>query len=99
MGFSWKISHRFIDNLESPSGDPMAIKYPGTCIPGAVGYIINPSAAKILCETYDKTYDAADLAINTNNIPIYYHSHLMGRALVESDGKVSMTKTNFWDKP
>jgi hypothetical protein len=77
----------------------MAIKYPGTCIPGAVGYIINPSAAKILCETYDKTYDAADLAINTNNIPIYYHSHLMGRALVESDGKVSMTKTNFWDKP
>lgn len=99
MGFEWKLSHCYLKYLTSPDGNPVAIPYTGTCIPGAVGYIIKPDAAKKLCEVYSTSYDAADLAINTNNVPIYYHSYLMGRALVKSDGKKSMTKTAFWDKP
>lgn len=96
MGFEWKVSHGYLKYLENPTGNSRVIKYKGTCIPGAVGYAIKPNAARTLCEVYADTYDAADLAINTNNVPVYHHSHLMGRALVKADGKVSMTKTNYW---
>lgn len=98
MGFEWKKSHKFLPFLDNPTGEPCAIEYKDGCVPGAVGYAIKPEAAKALCKKYSKTYDAADLAINTNNVKIYHHSHLMGRALVKADGKQSLTKTKFWDK-
>lgn len=65
-------------------------------MPGAVGYGIKPHAAKKLIETYKHTYLPADNAINKFEVEIEIHSHLIGRAAEEEDGKKSLTKLNNW---
>jgi GR25 family glycosyltransferase involved in LPS biosynthesis len=66
-------------------------------MPGAMGYAIKPHAAKKLLEIYKNTYLPADNAINCYHIKMEITTHLMGRALVDEDGKKSLTRTTFWE--
>jgi GR25 family glycosyltransferase involved in LPS biosynthesis len=84
----------FLDNPADVA--PAAVLFIGPCLPGAVGYGISPKAAKKLVKEYSKTYTAADSAIRSSLINIQIHTHLIGRALVEADGKVSLTKKRDW---
>jgi glycosyl transferase family 25 len=93
---SWLIDSKEL--LVEPTGNPVAKSYKGSCMPGAVGYGITPAAAKKLVKEYRKTFIAADSAIRSSLVDIKIHSHLMGRALIETDGKVSLTKYKKWLK-
>ena len=93
---SWKDIHNQ-DIEEEPKISPTALSVNIPCLPGAVGYAITPNAAKKLIDEYKNTYTAADSAIRSNLVDIKVHSHLMGRALVETDGKISLTNTKMWD--
>jgi cytidyltransferase-like protein len=86
-------------NLNSPIGRPFAEPWTKSSMPGAMGYAIKPHAAKKLLEVYEKTFLPADNAINQYHIKIEICSHLMGRALVDEDGKKSLTRTKFWNAP
>jgi hypothetical protein len=66
-------------------------------MPGCCGYAIKPHAAKILVDTYNKTYLPADNAINQQLVKIQIHNNIMGKALVKQDGKKSLTRTTFWN--
>jgi GR25 family glycosyltransferase involved in LPS biosynthesis len=77
--------------------EPCALAYPGVCLPGTPGYAITPVAAKKLIDAYKDTYTASDSAIRASIVNIKLHSHLMGRALVEEDGKISLTKLRDWN--
>lgn len=89
-------SPRWMHLLESPTGQPKALEYKSSSLPGACGYAIKPHAAKKLLEMYSKTFLPADNAINRNVVNIQIHSHIMGIAKVE--GKKSLTKTSAWSK-
>jgi GR25 family glycosyltransferase involved in LPS biosynthesis len=80
----------------NPPFPQYAKHYKGSCMPGAVGYGITPKAAKKLVKEYRNTYIAADSAIRTSVVDIKIHSHIIGRALLEKDGKVSLTKYKGW---
>lgn len=84
----------FLDNPADVA--PAAVPFIGPCLPGAVGYGISPNAAKKLVDEYSETYTAADSAIRSSLVNIQIHTHLIGRALVEADGKVSLTKKRDW---
>lgn len=92
-------SARFMDNLENPQGNPSAQEYKLSSMPGCCGYAIKPHAAKILLNTYRKTYLPADNAINRNVLTMQIHSHLMGIALTKKDGKKSLTRMGAWGEP
>jgi glycosyl transferase family 25 len=81
---------------EEPTIPPTTLSPNIPCLPGAVGYAITPRAARKLIAEYANTYTAADSAIRSSIVDIKIHSHLMGRALVEEDGKVSLTKKRDW---
>jgi glycosyl transferase family 25 len=78
--------------LESPEGEYRAIDIPGSQMPGAVGYGIKPHAAKKLVETYKTEMLPADTCLNRFVVKLQCHSHLMGRATIDDDGKVSLTR-------
>ena len=86
-----------VDVKEEPTIPPTALSVNIPCLPGAVGYAIKPNAAKKLIDEYKNTYTAADSAIRSSLVDIKVHSHLMGRALVDIDGKVSLTNSKIWD--
>ena len=75
---------------------PIALDFHRTSMPGAVGYGITPTAAKKLVNTYKKTVLPADNAINQFEVNIKIHSHLIGRAALEDDGKISLTSAGAW---
>jgi cytidyltransferase-like protein len=85
------------DYLNAPDGRPFAETWPKSSMPGAMGYAIKPHAAKKLLEVYKNTYLPADNAINGYHIKMEITTHLMGRALVDEDGKKSLTRTTFWE--
>lgn len=87
-------SVRWMNLLESPSGNPEALNYKSPSMPGCCGYAIKPHAAKQLIDTYKDTYRPADNAINRNIVKMQIHSHIMGIAKVE--GKRSLTKAKAW---
>jgi glycosyl transferase family 25 len=89
-------SPRYRHLLDSPEGDPTALPYKNTSMPGCCGYAIKPHAAKKLIETYNKTFLPADNAINSTIVTIQIHSYVMGIAVV--DGKISLTSSNAWKK-
>lgn len=91
-------SQGYIDYLEQPQGRAQAKPYRQSSMPGCCGYAIKPHAAKILVDTYSKTFLPADNAINQYHVRIQIHNHIMGTALVEKDGKKSLTRTKFWNK-
>jgi GR25 family glycosyltransferase involved in LPS biosynthesis len=80
--------------LDSPEGEPTALTYKNTSMPGCCGYAIKPHAAEKLVETYSKTFLPADNAINSTVIKMQIHSHVMGIAVVE--GKKSLTSAKAW---
>jgi cytidyltransferase-like protein len=90
-------SAEYWDYLNNPVGRPFAEGWSKSSMPGAMGYIIKPHAAKKLLEVYSKTFLPADNAINQYHVKIEITSHLMGRALVDEDGKKSLTRTKYWN--
>ena len=88
----------YMDYLNCPTGEPEAKEFRQTSMPGCCGYAIKPHAAKKLIETYEKTYLPADNAINQYHVKIEITNFIMGIALVEKDGKLSLTRTKYWNK-
>jgi GR25 family glycosyltransferase involved in LPS biosynthesis len=84
------------DVTQDPTEPPIAKDFDGKCLPGAVGYGITPKAAKKLIKEYSRTFTAADSAVRSSVVNIKIHSHLIGRAKVEKDGKISLTKKKKW---
>lgn len=89
----------YAEKLYDPQGDPHAVPLNRKVMPGAVGYGLSPSGAKKLLKFYDKCFLPADNSMNAAVVNLECHSHLMGRAAVESDGKKSLTKSRMWTKP
>jgi len=87
---------KYADVYETPQDGPVALDFLRTSMPGAVGYGIKPQAAKKLVDTYSETVLAADNAINQHEVKIQIHSHLIGRAALDDDGKISLTSNNAW---
>ena len=91
-------SQGYLEYLENPKGRPGAKTYRQTSMPGCCGYAIKPHAARKLIETYERTFLPADNAINQYHVRIQIHNYIMGTALVEKDGKKSLTRTKFWNQ-
>lgn len=91
-------SQGYLEYLENPRGRPGAKPYRQTSMPGCCGYAIKPHAAKKLLETYERTFLPADNAINQYHVRIQIHNYITGTALVEKDGKKSLTRTKFWNQ-
>jgi GR25 family glycosyltransferase involved in LPS biosynthesis len=84
--------HRFYGPLiADPKGTPQALTMPSSSFPGAVGYGIKPHAAKKLIDCYRIEVLPADTAINEFVVKLQCHSHIMGRAAIDEDGKISLT--------
>ena len=90
-------SLRYMQYLETPTGDSKAEEYHQSSMPGCCGYAIKPHAAKKLLKTYKNTYLPADNAINQYHVKIQIHNYIMGLALIKKDGKKSLTRTTFWN--
>jgi GR25 family glycosyltransferase involved in LPS biosynthesis len=90
---SWK---EMIDIYKEPIELPAALPYSRSCLPGAVGYVIMPTAAKKLISEFKNTYTAADSAVRSSIVKLQIHSHIIGKALDEADGKTSLTKSKHW---
>ena len=87
-------NRKYIHYLESPVGDPAAMDYFNSSMPGTPGYLITPSGAKKLLDCYKHTFLPSDNAINKSVVNIQVHSYLIGEANLE---KKSLTKaSNFW---
>lgn len=86
-----KKSAKYQHFLDDPIGKPRAHEYFQSSMPGACGYALKPHAARKLVDMYSKTYLPADNAINVYVVEIQIHSHIMGRALIKKDGKISLT--------
>jgi GR25 family glycosyltransferase involved in LPS biosynthesis len=91
-------SQGYLQYLEDPTGHPRAQEYRQTSMPGCCGYAIKPHAAKKLLDVYEQTFLPADNAINQYHVRIQIHNYITGTALVEKDGKQSLTRTKFWNK-
>jgi GR25 family glycosyltransferase involved in LPS biosynthesis len=91
-------SQGYLSYLEDPTGHPRAKEYRQTSMPGCCGYVIKPHAARKLLNVYEKTFLPADNAINQYQVKIQIHNYITGTALVEKDGKQSLTRTKFWNK-
>jgi len=91
-------SQGYLSYLEDPTGEPEAQEYRQASMPGCCGYAIKPHAAKKLVDTYEKTFLPADNAINQYLVKIQIHNYIMGTALVEKDGKRSLTRTKYWTR-
>lgn len=92
---SWKQIFE-INPYEEPSIGPTALDFNAPCVPGTPGYAIKPKAAKKLVKHFAKTFTCSDGAMRSSVIKIQRHSHLMGRALVDEDGKISLTRKKDW---
>ena len=82
--------------LENPTGTPRAVPWKNFSMPGASGYAITPDAAQGLIKFYDPYWYPADNAINKFLVPMYIHTHIMGRNTVRDEGNISMTKSKEW---
>lgn len=93
-------NHEFYSKkLYNPEEPPGAVKLYNTSMPGAVGYAIKPHAAKKLVEYYREEFLPADTAMNVFVVNLECHTHLMGRAERQLDGKESLTASKFWNEP
>lgn len=94
-----KKSAKYIKYLENPDGEPAACDYFQASMPGTPGYAIKPSGAKKLINHYKNSFLPSDNAMNTYVVKIQIHNHIMGRALLSTDGKKSLVryKNNFWE--
>lgn len=92
-------SEKYYHYLTNPPEDCSAQPYYQASMPGTPGYVIHPVAAKKLVDMYKNSWLPSDNAIMSSVVTIQVHSHVMGRALVGSDGKKSLVrgKRNFWN--
>lgn len=86
----------FKEKLFSPSGSAITYRLPNTSMPGAVGYGITPAGAAKLVNYYKTEMLPADTAMNVFVVNLECHSHLMGRAAIDEDGKESLTRSKRW---
>jgi GR25 family glycosyltransferase involved in LPS biosynthesis len=87
---------KYLDYIHNPSGECHAAEYLHRSMPGTVGYMIKPAAAKKLLNYYSKTFLSSDNAINKCVVMIQIHSHIMGMAHVD---KQSLTVSRkFWQR-
>lgn len=92
---SWLVD---TDIMAEPETDiPSALEFAGPCLPCSPGYAIKPHAALKLLKEYENTYLPSDVAVKSSLVNIKIHSHLMGRALTEKDGKESLTYSRYWE--
>jgi len=82
---------------QDPDCQPHAQEFPGSCVPGSPGYAIKPCAAQKLLQEFSRTFTASDCAIRKSVVNIKIHSHIMGEALIDKDGKQSLINSNYWD--
>jgi glycosyl transferase family 25 len=87
-------SEKYKQYLTDPVGEPKAEQYHNSSMPGTTGYLISPTGAKKLLDTYKQTFLASDNAMNTMVIDIKIHNYLVGTANID---KKSLTKASkFW---
>jgi GR25 family glycosyltransferase involved in LPS biosynthesis len=88
----------YSDKLYRPEGEPKAGPLNRKVMPGAVGYGLTPLGANKLLAAYATTFLPADNCMNASVVKLQCHSHLMGRAALDDDGKKSLTKSRMWEK-
>lgn len=82
--------------LESPQQPAQAVPYhPPWPRPlgSAAGYAIRPQTAQNLLDTFREHYMSADRCVGPDFVKVQVHNHLMGRAAIESDGKIARDPT------
>lgn len=82
--------------LENPSGQPAAVDWNNSSMPGTSGYAIKPHAASALLKAYKNYYCPSDNAIHQFICKIQCHNYLMGRHKTDDEGNVSLTRTKEW---
>jgi GR25 family glycosyltransferase involved in LPS biosynthesis len=94
-----KKMQKYSDLLLSPTGNPKALGYAQSSMPGNAGYAIKPAAAKKLVDTYKNSFLPADNAINQHIVTIEIYSHMLGKAIARdpNDKKSSFIRTKIWD--
>lgn len=88
----------YAEKLYNPQDMPRAVPLNRKVMPGAVGYGLTPQGAYKLTTFYHDCFLPADNAMNASVVNLQCHTHLMGRAALEGDGKKSLTKTKMWLK-
>jgi glycosyl transferase family 25 len=89
-------NEKYLQYIHDPQGECHAAEYRHKSMPGTVGYLIKPEAAKKLLNYYQNTYLSSDNAINRCVVMIQIHSHIMGS--VELDKKSLTVSTKFWER-
>lgn len=90
--------HYYSKFYDNPVGPPRAVELRNCSMPGAVGYGITPKGAKKLVDAYQIEFMPADTAMNKFVVNLECHNYLMGRAAIEDDGKVSLTRSKEWNQ-
>jgi GR25 family glycosyltransferase involved in LPS biosynthesis len=83
------------DYLETPAGEPRAVKWDNRSMPGTSGYAIRPHMAQRLIDVYKGHWTASDNAINTDIGQIQISTYLMGRHMTGQEGNISLTKRTW----
>ena len=89
-------NEKYLQYIHDPQGECHAAEYLHKSMPGTVGYMIKPAAAKKLLDYYKNTFLSSDNAINRCVVTIQIHSHIMGS--VHLDKKSLTVSTKFWER-
>lgn len=96
MGKTAYLNDPFDQYLNNPTGQPRAVTYINSSMPGTCGYAITPRGASKLIKTYRSYYCPSDNAIHKFVCDIECHTYLMGRHMSEDEGNTSLTRTKEW---
>jgi GR25 family glycosyltransferase involved in LPS biosynthesis len=89
-------NEKYLHYIYDPVGECRAAEYVHRSMPGTVGYMITPDAAKKLLSNYKKTFLSSDNAINKGVVTIQIHSHIMGAANLDKQSLTASKK--FWER-
>lgn len=89
----------YLKYLLEPSGEPKSISFPARSMPGTVGYVIKPKAAKRLVKRYSSTYLPSDNAMHDQIVDISLHNYMIGREIPRAGGelKSSLVRSKIWE--
>ena len=87
-------NEKYLQYIDNPEGEYHAAEYLHRSMPGTVGYMIKPAAAKKLLNYYKNTFLSSDNAINKSVVSIQIHSHVMGTANLNKQSLTASKK--FW---
>lgn len=96
LGKTTYLNDPYKQYIENPTGDPRAVEYLNSSMPGTCGYAITPAGATKLIKTYRGYYCPSDNAIHKFVCDIQCHNYIMGRHMSEEEGNVSFTRTKVW---